>query len=132
MFKEIVSEDKSKYDAFYSHLKAETIINEGDVDDVFKSIYTTVISNMQKSLGKDSVIDHNISISKYNTLVGSSYIKLPKELHHPRRGLINIQNIDGNKLFKWCLVRYLNPADQNPAKITKADKDFPKILILNT
>ena len=27
----------------------------------------------------DSVIDHNINISKYNPLAGSSYIKLPKE-----------------------------------------------------
>ena len=31
----------------------------------------------------DSVIDYTISVSKYNTLSGSSYIKLPKELDHP-------------------------------------------------
>ena len=55
---------------FYSNSKAEIIINESDINDVFQSIYTTVISNMQKPLGKgsdwitDSVIDHNISISK--------------------------------------------------------------------
>ena len=36
-------------------------------------------------------INHNINISKYNPLAGSSYIKLPKELNHPRKGLINIQ-----------------------------------------
>ena len=30
----------------------------------------------------DSVIDHTISISKYNYLVGSNYMKLPKELDH--------------------------------------------------
>ena len=50
---------------------------------------------MQKSLGKgsnqitDSVIEHNISISKYKPSAGSSCIKLPKELDHPRKGLIN-------------------------------------------
>ena len=61
---------------------------------------------MQRSLGKDSgfvtdsVIDHNISISRYNHLAGSSYIKLPKELDHPRNGLINIQNIDDHEQFK--------------------------------
>ena len=50
---------------------------------------------MQKSLGKgssqiiDSIIEHNISISKYKPLAGSSYIKLPKELDHPSKGLIN-------------------------------------------
>ena len=40
--------------------------------------------------------------------------------------MINIQNT--NECFKWCLVRYLNPAGRNPAKITKADKDFAKRL----
>ena len=58
---------KTKYDTFYSHSKAETIINEGDIDYVFEPIYTTVTSNIQKSLGKcsswitDSVIEHNIN-----------------------------------------------------------------------
>ena len=72
VLKETESEDKTKYETFYSNLKAEKIINKSDMDDVFKSIYTTVISNIQKSLGKssgwiiDSVIDHTISISKYN------------------------------------------------------------------
>ena len=72
---------------------------------MFKSIYTTIIANIQKSLGKglkwiiDSVIDHSISISKYNLLAGSSYIKLPTVLDYPRKkGL-------------------------NPRRNTKADKD---------
>ena len=135
VFQNIESEDKTKYDTFYSNSKAEIIINESDIDDVFQSIYTTIISNIQKCLGKgsgwtiDSVIDHNISISKYNPLTGSSSIKLPKELDHPRKGLINIQNLDDNKCFKWYLVRYLNPADRNPPRIAKADKHFAKKLV---
>ena len=73
---------------------------------MFKSIYATVISNIQKSLGNvsgwitDSVIDHTVSISKCNTLAGSSYIKLPNDFNHPRKGLINIQNINENERFK--------------------------------
>ena len=74
------------------------IINESDIDHVFQSIHTTSTSDIQNSLGKgwiiDLVIDHANSISKYNPLAGSSYIKLPKELEHPRKGLIDIQNID--------------------------------------
>ena len=56
-----------------------------------------------QSLGKgsgyiiNSVIDHNVNISKYNPLSGSSYIQLPKELDHPRKGFINIQNIGDNE-----------------------------------
>ena len=41
-----------------------------------------------------------------------------------RKFLINIQNIDGNECFKWCLVRYLHPPNHHPARTTKADKDF--------
>ena len=102
VLKKIESDDKRKHDTFYSFSKAETIINESDIDDVFESIYATIISNIQKSLEKGwdwiigTVIEHNISISKYNPLAGSSYIKLPKELDHPKKGLINVQNIDGN------------------------------------
>ena len=54
MFKKVESEDKTKYDNFYSSSNAEIIINESDIDDVFQSIYTTIISNIQKSLGKGS------------------------------------------------------------------------------
>ena len=54
------------------------------------------------------------------------YIKLPKELDQPRRGLINIEKFDDNECFKWCLVRYLKPADHQPARITEADKDFAR------
>ena len=104
VFKKVESEDKTKFDNFYSNSKAEMIINESDINDVFQSIYTTLITNIQKSLGKgsgwiiDSVIDHTINISKYNRLAGSSI--LPKELNHPRKGLINIENTDDNECFK--------------------------------
>ena len=131
VFKKIESKDKTKYDNFYSSSKAE-IINESEIDDVFQPIYTALITNIKKSLGKgsswiiDSVISHTLSISKYNHLVGSSYIKLPKELEHPRKGLIHIQNTNDNKCFKWSLFRYLNPLDRNPANIIKAIKDFSK------
>ena len=72
--------DNTKYSIFYTNLKAEIIINESDIDDVFKSICSTIISNIQKSLRRgsgwvtDSVIDRNIN--------GSSYSKLSKEFDH--------------------------------------------------
>ena len=90
-FKKKESNDKTVYNTFYSNSKSETIINDSDIDAVFESIYSTIISNIQKYLGKasgwiiDSVIDHNINISKYNPIAGSSCIKLPKELNHPKR-----------------------------------------------
>ena len=41
---------------------------------------------------------------------------------------MNIQNIDDNECFKWCLVKYLHPADHHPSRITKADKNVAKEL----
>ena len=50
VFKKIESDDKRKYDTFYSNSKPEIIMNQNDIDDLLKSIYTTFISNIQKSL----------------------------------------------------------------------------------
>ena len=93
-FKKIESDDKAKYDTFYSNSKAGTIINESNIDDLFESIYTTIISIIQKILGEDSgwildsVIDCNIIISKYNPLASNIHIKLPTEIDHPRKSLL--------------------------------------------
>ena len=82
---------------FIQTQKQKIIINESDIDDVFQSIYTTIISSIQKPSGKDSgliidsVIDNNISISNHNPSAGSSYINLKKELSQPKKGLTNIQ-----------------------------------------
>ena len=69
------SEVETRYDNFYSSLKAEDIINESHISDyLFQSIYTTIKTKLQKFLGKglgwiiDSVIGHTINISKYNPL----------------------------------------------------------------
>ena len=65
----IENEGRTKYDNFYSNSKSEIIINESDTDYKFQSIFTTIITNIQKSLGKSSgwiiqsVIHHAISIS---------------------------------------------------------------------
>ena len=52
MLKKIENDDKTKYGTFCSQSKAETVIEESDIDDMFESIYTTVISNIQNLLGE--------------------------------------------------------------------------------
>ena len=54
MFKKIEGKAKTKFGNFHSSSKAKIIINESDNGDVFQSIYTTIIINIQKSLGKGS------------------------------------------------------------------------------
>ena len=40
--------------------------------------------------------------------------------------MINIQNVNDNEWFKWCLVKYLHA--HNPRRIRKVDKDSTKKL----
>ena len=54
VFNKIENEDRTKYENFYSGSKAEITINESDIDDVFETIYTTIITNIQKYLGNGS------------------------------------------------------------------------------
>ena len=50
-FKKIQCDDKTLYCTFYSNSKAEKIINESHIDHVFKSVYSNIISRIQKSQG---------------------------------------------------------------------------------
>ena len=74
VFKKIKSKDKTKYNNFYSSSKEETIINESNIDNVFKSIYNTGTKNVQNYSLKDSgwiidsVIDHIVNIPIHITI----------------------------------------------------------------
>ena len=46
-FKNLENDNKTMYSTFYSNSRAETINNESEIDDVFESTYSTIISNMQ-------------------------------------------------------------------------------------
>ena len=43
VLKKIESEDETKFDNFSPSSKAELIMNESDIENVFKSIYSTII-----------------------------------------------------------------------------------------
>ena len=69
----------------------------------------------------EEIINQYLNISCYLPL--STYIKLPAELRHPMKGLINIQNSD-NRCFLWCHVRHLNLNGAKLCTITKKDREF--------
>ena len=71
----------------------------------------------------ESIESQYINISPHRPLVASSYIDLPIELKHPRKGLINIKNND-QKCFLWCHVRHINPLKEHPKTITKFDREI--------
>ena len=48
-------------------------------------------------------------------------IQLPNKLKNSMKGPINIKN-NNNKYFLCCHIRYLNPLEIHPQRITKVDK----------
>ena len=51
-FKKLENEDQKKLSTLYLATKSEKIINERDIDNLIKTIYCTIKSNIQKSFGQ--------------------------------------------------------------------------------
>ena len=114
----------TKYDTFIDTQKQKQLLMKKTLMMYLNQSILQLYQAYKKSLGKgsrwiyDSVIEH-ISISKHNPLTGSSYIKLPKKLDHPRKGLINIQYIEENECFKWY-SQILKSCRSSPSKTYKS------------
>ena len=57
---------------------------------------------------------HTVS---YRPIRGNTWIPLPKELAD-KKAIINMKNKD-NECFKWCVLRKLNPKDDNAERVDK-------------
>ena len=73
----------------------------------------------------ESVDNHYLNVVLYQPLVGSPYIKMPRDLRN--RSLINMKNTD-NECFRWCHIRHLNPQKTNPQRIKQVDNEYIKNL----
>ena len=95
---------------------------EYSIDSCFQEILYIIDDWINKGSGcvVDSLNSEYVNSSKCAPLLGSSYIKLPEKLDHPKNGLINIKNKD-NKCFLWCHVRRSNLVDENSTRITRSD-----------
>ena len=69
----------------------------------------------------DTILSHDLHVSKYDPLVGSSYLELPKRLRNSKKGLVNVKNND-DKCFLWCHVRHLRPQERDPNRVKKEDR----------
>ena len=110
----------------YFNSSTKTIINNRfKLEHAFHEILYRIDAWINKGSGWiiESIESQCINISTYRPLAGNSYIELPIELKHPRKGLINIKNND-QKCFLWCHVRHINPLKEHPERITKIDREI--------
>ena len=64
-----------------------------------------------------NIIQLELHIVRYNPLRGETWIPLPKELAN-KKAIINVKNKD-NKCFLWCVLRALNPKENNAERVDK-------------
>ena len=114
-----------EYSPVYFNSLTKTVINSNKfgLDLSFQEIIYRLENWVSNGSGwiVQEIINQYLNVSSYLPLGGSTYIKLPVELRHPMKGLINIQNND-NKYFLWCHVRHLNQDGVKLNRITKKDR----------
>ena len=113
-----------EYSPVYFNSSTTTVINsEYMLDKSNQEVLYRIDNWINKGSGWiiESVDGEYVNNSAYSPLIGSTYIELPDELEHSRKGLINIKNND-NKCFLLCHIRHLTFVEENPQRITKEDK----------
>ena len=124
-----LAKDEIVYKTAYFNSKPQTIINKTEINKSLQSSKDNILNMIAQWISEgsgwtvESVDNHYLNIVQYQPLKPKSYIKLPQELRHHRKGLINMKNKD-NECFRWCHIRYLNPQDKNPQRIKKSDKEY--------
>ena len=124
-----LSKDEIVYKTAYFNSKPKTIINNTEIPEALQSSKDHILNMIAQWISEgsgwtvESVDNHYLNIVQYQPMKASSYIKLPQELRHHRKGLINMKNED-DECLRWCHIRHLNPQDKNPQRIKKSDKEY--------
>ena len=85
-------------DSIFINISPQTVINSTDFTPTLNMSQQQIMARIGRWINRgsgyiiDGVNEHYINVVKYDPLRGNSYIPLPPELQHPRKGLINIQN----------------------------------------
>ena len=93
----------------YFNLTTKTVINHRyKLNKSFQEILYRIDTWINRGSGWiiESIESQYINILTYRPLIGSSYIDLPIELKHPRKGLINVKNND-QKCFYGVMLGIL-------------------------
>ena len=127
------AEEVFEYKDAYFNSNAFTILNSDEIIEALDKAAEEINNKIAVWLSEGSgwiiveIRSHFVNIVKYLPLRGNSYLPLPEELRHSKKGLINLKNED-NKCFMWCHNRHLNPLKVHPEKITGLDRESVKKL----
>ena len=109
LLKKYKPNDEIEFAPIYFNSSTKTIINRKyKLDQSFQEILYRIDAWINRGYGWiiELIESQYINISTYRPLVGSSYIDLPIELKHPKKGLINVKNND-QKCFYGVMLDIL-------------------------
>ena len=109
MLKKYKPNEEIEFTPVYLNSSTKTIMNNRfKLEHTFQEILYRIDVWINKGSGSiiESVESQYINISTYRPLIGNSYIDLPTELKHPKKGLININNND-QKCFYGAMLDML-------------------------
>ena len=130
LLSKVKSSGFTEYSKIYLNILTKTVIGEKYfLNKCFNEIIFRLENWISHGSGwnVDSILNQYLNISSDKPLSRGTSCELPKELSHPMKGLINIEN-DDNKCFLWCHVRHLNCKSFKLSRIRKEDKKISKSL----
>ena len=95
LLKKYKPNEEIKFTPVYLNSSTKTIINNRfKLEHAFQEILYWIDAWINRRSGWviESIASQYINISTHRPLAGTSYIDLPIELKHPRKGLINIKD----------------------------------------
>ena len=96
------SDRNIEYYPVYFNSTTKTVINdEFRLDQSFQEIIyrSDIWINDGSGWSIEEIHNQYLHVSSYSPLIGSTYVELPNELKHSRKGLINIQTDDKNVFY---------------------------------
>ena len=104
---------KVEYAGIYLNSFNKVVINENFDNSINKSFEETLYRlDIWINEGSGWIVElinsQYLNICNYIPFL-VAFFELPKELHNPKKRLINLYNKD-NKCLLWCHVRHLNPS----------------------
>ena len=106
LLKKYKPNEEIEFTPVHFNSSARTIINHRyKLDQSFQEILYRIDTWINRGSGWiiELIDSQYINISAYRPLVGSSYIDLPIELKHPKKGLINLKKMIKNVFYRFML-----------------------------
>ena len=123
----MISEKENLIRDFPFHSDIEVNVEGTDENDIYIIMTDTILERISNLINGSSgggsdwafykIIKLELHTVSYRPLRGNTWIPLPKELAD-KKAIINMKNKD-NKCFLWCVLRKLNPKDDNAERVDK-------------